>query len=127
MFTCVFFRLYYIYESDIVIFKRYLTNIVGGKHIKKGISLITLVITIVVVIILAAAVILSLNQNNPIQNARVATVVQKKDSIESSVLMYVSSIKARTLGNLSTEQILITDENYKIVDVRCKTIKKDYI
>ena len=89
---------------------------------KKGISLITLVITIVVVIILAAAVILSLNQNNPIQNSRVATVAQTKDSIESSVLMYASSIKARTLGELSTEQILITDDAYKIVDGSTATI-----
>lgn len=92
---------------------------------KKGISLIVLVITIVVIIILAAAVILALGKNNPIQNARVATVAQTKDSIESSVLMYSSSIKAKTLGNLSTKEILIDNENYKIVDGGTATITVD--
>ena len=70
---------------------------------KKGISLITLVITIVVVIILAAAVILALGQNNPINTARISSIAGTKDSIESSVLMYTSSIKAKTLGQFSTK------------------------
>ena len=69
---------------------------------KKGISLITFVITIVVVIILAAAVIIALGQNNPIGNARVATVSQTKKSIEAGVLVYASNIKSNTLGELST-------------------------
>ncbi len=53
---------------------------------RKGISLITLIITIVVVIILAAAVILMLTGNNLINNARVANLISTKDSIESAVL-----------------------------------------
>jgi len=92
---------------------------------KKGISLITLVITIVVVIILAAAVIIALGQNNPVQNARVATVSQTKDAIEAGVLMYASNVKANTLGELSTAQILIGDESYKIVDGSTATITVD--
>ncbi len=39
---------------------------------QRGISLIVLVITIIVIIILAGAVILSLNQNNPIESANKA-------------------------------------------------------
>lgn len=81
---------------------------------KKGISLIVLVITIVVIIILAAAVILSLGQNNPINSARVANVSGTKDSIQSSILVYSSNVKAKTLGELSTEKIL-TDSEYKVV------------
>ena len=41
---------------------------------KRGISLIVLVIIIIVVIILAVAVILSLSENNPINNAKVANL-----------------------------------------------------
>ena len=83
---------------------------------KKGISLITLIITIVVIIILAAAVILSLSQNNPIQTSRVASVVQTKDNIESGILVYVGNVQAKTLGNYSTEQILTQNSEYKIVE-----------
>ena len=73
----------------------------------KGISLITLVITIVVVIILAAAVLLSLSGNNPINNARIANLTQSKDSIESGVLAYTSKIKAKTLAGLETKDIVL--------------------
>lgn len=92
---------------------------------KKGISLITLIITIVVVIILAAAIILTIGNNNPIQNARVATVTQTKDSIESGILMYVSSVKSKMLGELSTETILIDDTSYQITNADTKYIVKD--
>ena len=43
------------------------------KNKKKGISLITLVITIIVIVVLAAAVVLALSRNNPIENAKEAT------------------------------------------------------
>lgn len=82
---------------------------------KKGISLITLIITIVVVIILAAAVILALGNNNPINSSRVSAVAQTKDNIESGILMYTSSIKAKTLGEFSTKEILINNGNYALV------------
>ena len=93
----------------------------------KGISLITLVITIVVVIILAAAVLLSLSQNNPINNARIANLTQSKDDIESVVLAYTSKIKAKTLAEFETEDIILGNnpkiENNRIIekDKICKT------
>ena len=87
---------------------------------RKGISLITLIITIVVVIILAAAVILSLGANNPINRARVANLVSTKDSIESGILTYTSKVKAKILGTKDTYQI-ITGENdsldYRIIEM----------
>ncbi len=43
---------------------------------KMGISLIVLVITIIVIIILAGAVILNLTNNNPMDSARIAKLVQ---------------------------------------------------
>jgi hypothetical protein len=64
---------------------------------RKGISLITLIITIVVVIILAAAVILMLTGNNPINNARVANLISTKDSIESAVLTYAAKVKSKVM------------------------------
>ena len=86
---------------------------------RKGISLITLIITIVVVIILAAAVILMLTGNNPINNARVANLISTKDSIESAVLTYDAKVKSKVMGEKSTYQI-ITGENdseeYRIIE-----------
>ena len=82
----------------------------------KGISLITLVITIVVVIILAAAVILSLGNNNPIQTSRVATLMQTKDALQSGILVYLGNVQSKTLGEYTAEQILIQNEEYRIVE-----------
>ena len=58
---------------------------------KKGISLITLVITIVVVIILAAAVIIALGQNNLISLAKSARDKQSINNIEEEFDIYISS------------------------------------
>ena len=69
------------------------------KKQKKGISLITLVITIIVIIILAAAVILTLNRNNPINTAKEATFKSDVKNIESELGMYISKRTADTLGD----------------------------
>ena len=99
---------------------------ISSKKIK-GISLITLVITIVVVIILAAAVLLSLSQNNPINNARIANLVEGKDDIESGVLAYTSKIKAKTLAEFETEDIILGNnskiENNRIIEKESDTYK----
>ncbi len=73
---------------------------------KKGISLIVLVITIIVIIILAGAVILNLTQNNPINSAKVARLVQEKESLESAISLYLSQQIAKTSGDYTVEQIL---------------------
>ncbi|MDD3303566.1 MAG: hypothetical protein PHP54_01450 [Clostridia bacterium] len=59
------------------------------ENLKRGISLITLVITIIVVIILAAAVILTLNNNNPVENAKEATFRNDVASISEQLNLYV--------------------------------------
>jgi hypothetical protein len=59
--------------------------------IKKGISLIVLVITIIVIIILAGAVILSLASNNPISSASEATFKSNVDSYNSELTMALSN------------------------------------
>lgn len=52
---------------------------------KRGISLITLVITIVVIIILAAAVVLTLGSNNPIEKAKEARRLSDKAQMEEKM------------------------------------------
>ena len=95
---------------------------------KKGISLIVLVITIVVVIILAAAVILSLSENNPINNARIANLDQTKDGIESSILAYTGKAESQTLGYYTVTELITGNrsetESYGIIGDE-KTTNKD--
>ncbi len=73
---------------------------------RKGISLIVLVITIIVIIILAGAVILNLSQNNPIDSARIAKLVQSKESLESSLQLYLTSKMTNTMGEYSASDII---------------------
>jgi len=61
---------------------------------KKGISLIVLVITIIVIIILAGAVILSLANNNPIAQATTAVYKQDKVAVQSAVNMFLAKLMA---------------------------------
>jgi len=61
---------------------------------KKGISLIVLVITIIVIIILAGAVILSLSANNPIAQATIAKNSSNRSEVQSAVTLYLAGIMA---------------------------------
>jgi len=61
---------------------------------KKGISLIVLVITIIVIIILAGAVILSLSSNNPIKQATNAKTASNQAEVQAAVTMYLAKIMA---------------------------------
>ena len=54
---------------------------------KKGISLIVLVITIIVIIILAGAIILSLSANNPIASANKATCLSDIANFKAAVAL----------------------------------------
>ena len=80
---------------------------------KKGISLITLIITIVVVIILAAVVILALGNNNPIDSARLSTVVNSKTNMEECISIVASKKIAETEGKEQMSDIVksIIDES----------------
>ena len=80
---------------------------------KKGISLITLIITIIVVIILAAVVILALGNNNPIDSARLSTVVNSKTNMEDCISIVASKKIAETEGKEQMSDIVksIIDES----------------
>lgn len=73
---------------------------------KRGISLIVLVITIVVIIILSGTVILNLSKNNPIESARVAKLMQEKETYDSSMTIYSISKMANSLGKNSIQDII---------------------
>lgn len=64
------------------------------KNSKKGISLIVLVITIIVIIILAAAVLLSLQKNNPIENANTAVADSDLDAAQSAFNILMGKVMA---------------------------------
>ena len=89
---------------------------------KKGISLIVLVITIIVIIILAVAVILSIANNNPIENAKEARFKSDIKTIEEDLNMYTlkkyadGKIKGIEEVNLSGDDMvsaLPSTKNYK--------------
>jgi uncharacterized protein YpmB len=65
---------------------------------KKGISLIVLVITIIVIIILAGAVILSLSANNPITQATTARNNSNVNEVQSAVTLYLAKLMATGQG-----------------------------
>ncbi|MDD2376826.1 MAG: hypothetical protein PHD15_05230 [Clostridia bacterium] len=122
--------------------------------IKKGISLIVLVITIIVIIILAGAVILSLANNNPIESANEATFKSNISEYNSELALAVSDeyLKNRSFntstfnasvwdgtgdGNGTIKEYItsITPEdgakfeiqNSKLVYVGTNQIEKDYL
>lgn len=96
---------------------------------KRGISLITLVITIVVLIILSAVIILNLGTNNPINQARLANVAQTRDSINSAVSTYLAKVKADTFGEYGTYEVLTgsisSSAKYKITSDDTAIIKEN--
>ncbi|MEG0872465.1 MAG: leucine-rich repeat domain-containing protein [Clostridia bacterium] len=71
----------------------------------RGISLIVLVITIIVIIILAAAVILTLNKNNPLENANEATVKSDLKNFQEQLAMYAQQKSAETLGEFQLDSL----------------------
>ena len=74
---------------------------------KRGISLIVLVITIIVVVILAVAVILSIVNNNPIEQAKKAKFQSNLKTMQEELNMYISTQVTDKLGEFN-----IADENY---------------
>jgi len=81
---------------------------------KKGISLIVLVITIIVIIILAGAVILSLSLNNPIAAAKEANFKASLTGYNDELSMSISSQYANVMGNIDLNSInTITNDELK--------------
>ena len=79
---------------------------------KKGISLIVLVITIIVIIVLAVAVILSIANNNPIENAKKARFLNDLKTIQEEINLYNSKAYADAKSN-GTEYVPAKVEDIK--------------
>lgn len=75
---------------------------------KKGISLIVLVITIIVIIILVSSVILSLSNNNPIKQATEATFKASLSEYNSELSMYIGSQYTATNGSFLPDNLNAT-------------------
>lgn len=95
---------------------------------KNGISLIVLVITIIVIIILAGAVILSLNQNNPVDQAKWATFVNNRADIQEMINMDILDKFGKDEGNFTVEQYKLTGDvgEVGVADTRVKTAIGDF-
>lgn len=72
---------------------------------KRGISLIVLVITIIVITILAGAVILSLSQNNPINNAKEAVFLDNAANLKTELDLYHAKQYADSLGSYKPKEL----------------------
>ena len=87
------------------------------KEVKKGISLITLVVTIIVIIILAAAVILTLNNNNPVGSASKAVREQDRANVQDKVNTVLASIAGKYLCSVEVTPGNINEGiEYKLIN-----------
>ena len=82
---------------------------------KKGISLIVLVITIAVTIVLSAAIILTLTNNNPIENAKKVAFETDMSALKEDLNTYVHKKIAENQGVYEVEE-LYADENSLVED-----------
>ena len=95
----------------------------------KGISLITLVITIIVIIILAGIVIVSINKNNSILSANEAKFKSDVDSFQSELTMYHTNNYTKLSGQYEENKlqadinnVVYTGTGKDKIDVTGKTI-----
>ena len=72
---------------------------------KKGISLIVLVITIIVIVILAVAVILSIANNNPIENAKKASFLNDMTTLKEELNLYTQKKLADSQGKYDVSSL----------------------
>ncbi|MEG0510329.1 MAG: hypothetical protein RR664_03545 [Clostridia bacterium] len=72
---------------------------------KKGMSLIVLVITILVMIILAGVVVVSLSKNNPIDTAKTANTLTALSEAQSAVNLYAANKLAEAVDGTTTLKI----------------------
>ena len=94
---------------------------------KKGVSLIVLVITIIVIIILAVAVILSIANNNPIENAKKAKDAQNKSTLEEAAnLAYADWYTNIKLNRITDEPQKYVEEKLRIQGFYEEDIDKIY-
>ena len=86
---------------------------------KKGISLLALVITIVVILIIASVVIMTFVNANMLGNGRISKFVSNREAYQNSLKLYINDAETKTFSNYSVEELLYgTDgmNEYKLTD-----------
>ena len=93
---------------------------------KRGISLIVLVITIIVIIILAVAVILSIANNNPIENAKKAAFQNDIATLKEELDLYIQKQYVDSQGTYKASDLNKSGEDIKEIlpDIKDKYIGK---
>ena len=93
---------------------------------KRGISLIVLVITIIVIIILAVAVILSIANNNPIENAKKAAFQNDIATLKEELDLYIQKQYVDSQGTYKASDLNKSGEDIKDIlpDIKDKYIGK---
>ncbi len=93
---------------------------------KRGISLIVLVITIIVIIILAVAVILSIANNNPIENAKKAAFQNDIATLKEELDLYIQKQYVDSQGTYKASDLNKLGEDIKDIlpDIKDKYIGK---
>ena len=81
----------------------------------KGISLIVLVITIIVIVILAVAVILSIANNNPIEQAKKAKFQNDLKTMQDELNVYIASQVSDPSGNFDIDNLNVKNEEINSV------------
>ena len=79
----------------------------------RGISLIVLVITIIVIVILAVAVILSIANNNPIEQAKKAKFQSDLKTMEEELNMYIASKVSDPDDEIDMEELDVKGDGLK--------------
>ncbi|MCX8074236.1 MAG: hypothetical protein N2749_01435 [Clostridia bacterium] len=93
-------------------------------ELKKGISLITLVITIIVIIIMAGAVLLTLSQSDIIDKAKEAKFKSVLDEYKSELTLWLAKEYSDNLGNLDLNNINATKTEGTYKDLKIQDIIK---
>ena len=97
---------------------------------KKGISLITLIITIIVIIILSAAVILTISNTGVIDNAKIASLASDQSNLQTSIELYFTDVATENLDfELNKEKILFGyySDEFRIIEKNGENVVEEVI
>ena len=87
-------------------------------NLKKGVSLIVLVITIVLILIISSVVIMSFNDSNTLENANISKFVSNREAYQESLRLYINDAQTKTFSNYSVVELLTGNngnDTYKII------------
>ena len=81
---------------------------------KKGISLIVLIITIIIIMILAGAVILTMSDTDMIAKSQEAIIQNDKANVQDAVTLHIASNSIYEYGVTSTGSVVLKDDASKV-------------